>query len=196
MSRSLFLLHAPRIVPISRVELILGTLVVGRSSACGLMIPHLTISRRHAEIRITKTAASVRDLGSRNGTFVNGQRVDAAPLGLGTTLRFGDVSFLLTDNVGGDSSDESDIETARMLAVTGAVTGEVTAEEPIDVALLSKAQKRVLRLILEGLTEKEAAKRLSVSSHTVHNHVRDIYKILGVHTRLELYRRFRPGETP
>jgi DNA-binding CsgD family transcriptional regulator len=51
---------------------------------------------------------------------------------------------------------------------------------------LSGAQRRVLLLLLDGLSEKDAAERLTISPHTVHNHVRDIYSILNVHTRAEL----------
>jgi len=49
------------------------------------------VSRKHAEVRLDETGASVVDLGSTNGTRVNGRRVSSAPLhdgdhiGLGAT---------------------------------------------------------------------------------------------------------------
>ena len=51
---------------------------------------------------------------------------------------------------------------------------------------LSRAQLRVLGLLMEGLTEKEVAARLHVSPHTVHTHLKKIYQIVGVHSRGEL----------
>jgi pSer/pThr/pTyr-binding forkhead associated (FHA) protein len=52
---------------------------VGRSDDCQLRLPndeaHLTVSRRHCALDIAPPAVWVRDLGSRNGTYVNGERL-------------------------------------------------------------------------------------------------------------------------
>lgn len=48
-------------------------LVIGRRSKSDLNVPHLSVSGRHAEIRKTDGQLSVRDLGSTNGTYVDGQ---------------------------------------------------------------------------------------------------------------------------
>lgn len=60
---------------------------------------------------------------------------------------------------------------------------------------LSPPQVEVLKLIAEGLTEEEAANKTGRSYHTVHNHVRAIYKIYGVHSRGELLLRLKGGAT-
>ena len=52
--------------------------VIGRSRSCGLPVPAGTASRRHAEVRFEHDQFVVQDLGSTNGTFVNGERVGAA----------------------------------------------------------------------------------------------------------------------
>jgi DNA-binding CsgD family transcriptional regulator len=44
----------------------------------------------------------------------------------------------------------------------------------------------VLRLLLSGLSEKQIAARLDLSRHTVHNHVKEIYRVVGVQSRAEL----------
>jgi sigma-54 dependent transcriptional regulator, acetoin dehydrogenase operon transcriptional activator AcoR len=67
-----------------------GGLVLGRGEDCDVEMGSAETSRRHAEIRREGPIWIVRDLGSRNGTFVNGQRVSAAPLSLGVLLRFCD----------------------------------------------------------------------------------------------------------
>lgn len=67
-------------------------LVLGRGHG-GLEDPHL--SREHALVSLTEGDLSVKDLGSRNGTFINGARVNAAlPLTSSDVLRVGESVFL------------------------------------------------------------------------------------------------------
>jgi pSer/pThr/pTyr-binding forkhead associated (FHA) protein len=66
-----------------------GELVVGREDA-GLTIDDEELSRRHAILRALPEGVEIEDLGSRNGTFVNGRRIDAATrLGGGDSLKLG-----------------------------------------------------------------------------------------------------------
>jgi hypothetical protein len=51
------------------------SLVIGRSRSCDVRLPSGDASRRHAEITSTADGYVVRDLGSTNGTFVNGEQV-------------------------------------------------------------------------------------------------------------------------
>ncbi len=68
-------------------------LVVGREEA-GLTIEDAEISRRHAAFRFGDGLLELEDLGSLNGTFVNGSRIDAVtPLGLGDVVRVGHTSI-------------------------------------------------------------------------------------------------------
>ena len=59
-----------------RVEVV-GELVIGRVDA-GLTIEDEEVSRRHAVIRPGDGEIEIEDLGSRNGTYVNGVRIEAA----------------------------------------------------------------------------------------------------------------------
>jgi adenylate cyclase len=70
-----------------------STLVVGRAASSDVPIFDPTISRRHAKLISTAAGLEVSDLGSSNGTFVNGERVDSATLGVGDELTFGKVPF-------------------------------------------------------------------------------------------------------
>ena len=76
-----------------RRERLLGdTILIGRSNACQVMLDDEQVSRRHAELRLADGSWTVRDLGSANGTFVNGRRLGAnerVPLGPADRLRFG-----------------------------------------------------------------------------------------------------------
>ena len=54
-----------------------GDNVVGRDPDAQVCIDHPSVSRRHALIRIVQHEAVIEDLASRNGTFVDGRRVEA-----------------------------------------------------------------------------------------------------------------------
>lgn len=66
---------------------------VGRSPECGIRIPPeqgASVSRVHAEIAVGAAGVVVRDAGSRNGTFLNGTRIEGAqPLIVGDKLMLG-----------------------------------------------------------------------------------------------------------
>jgi hypothetical protein len=67
------------------------TQTIGRNLANDITIPESSLSRQHARIRATPYGFVIEDLGSTNGTFVNGQRVTGStPLRPGDTLQLGD----------------------------------------------------------------------------------------------------------
>ena len=71
-------------------------LVVGRDPDCGLPFGDGSVSRRHSRIFLANGAVYIEDLGSQNGTFVNGTRLDLARLlRSGDEIRAGDVVFKL-----------------------------------------------------------------------------------------------------
>ncbi|HVZ75586.1 MAG TPA: sigma 54-interacting transcriptional regulator [Polyangia bacterium] len=67
-----------------------GAKVIGRDPSCDTVLDGTEISRRHAELRVDGPLLTVRDLGSRNGVFVNGVRTSDAPIGRGDVLRCGE----------------------------------------------------------------------------------------------------------
>jgi predicted component of type VI protein secretion system len=66
---------------------------IGRSRDVALTLPHPLVSRRHCEIFACDGRLKVRDLGSRNGTYVANARVDEAWLESGELLTIGNVTF-------------------------------------------------------------------------------------------------------
>ncbi|HTQ46492.1 MAG TPA: sigma 54-interacting transcriptional regulator [Polyangiaceae bacterium] len=64
---------------------------IGNAADCDVVISEPTVSRAHAELTLTPQGIVVRDLGSRNGTFYLGQRVEKATLSPGATLTLGAV---------------------------------------------------------------------------------------------------------
>ncbi len=76
------------------IDLQLGrTLVVGRAVTSDIPIYDPTISRRHAEVSLTETGVLVKDLGSSNGTFLNGAKIAEAEAAANDVVTFGKVAF-------------------------------------------------------------------------------------------------------
>ncbi len=68
-------------------------LVVGRAVTSDVPIYDPTISRRHAEVSLSERGVKVKDLGSSNGTFLNGARVTEAEASSNDIVTFGKVAF-------------------------------------------------------------------------------------------------------
>ena len=68
---------------------------VGRASDCAIVVAESGLSRWHFEIRWDGEAYQVTDLGSTNGTLLNGQRISQAPLRPGDEVQAGPVIFRL-----------------------------------------------------------------------------------------------------
>lgn len=76
-----------------------GTFIIGRETGCGVTLPMDTIaSRRHAEITWNGNSWSIRDLGSRNGLWINGMRVEQHILNLGDQIGVGQ-TWLRVDGI-------------------------------------------------------------------------------------------------
>jgi hypothetical protein len=67
---------------------------IGRSEDNQICLLNPGISRKHAVINAVPIGYSIKDLGSQNGTFVNGQRVTEKTLGDGDTIDVGSVQFV------------------------------------------------------------------------------------------------------
>jgi transcriptional regulator with GAF, ATPase, and Fis domain len=68
-------------------------IVLGSAPGVDVVVADRTVSRLHAELDPREDGVWVRDLGSRNGTFVNGVRVERARIPQGGTLRLGSTSI-------------------------------------------------------------------------------------------------------
>lgn len=67
--------------------------VIGRSADCDISLAAAHLSRRHAQLQIIDGALFVKDLGSANGTFLNGKQVMEARVKRGDELRFDALTF-------------------------------------------------------------------------------------------------------
>jgi len=72
-----------------------GENVVGSAEGCQVRLAHPSVSRRHAVLIASGAGVAVEDGSSRNGTFVDGQRVRRGEAGAGAVFRFGQVALEL-----------------------------------------------------------------------------------------------------
>jgi EAL domain-containing protein (putative c-di-GMP-specific phosphodiesterase class I) len=80
--------------PVQRIPVAVQPFTIGRDFENSLCLANPTISRRHAELLLVDNDLLVRDLGSRNGTYLNGQRVqNFERLQGGDMLQFGAAVF-------------------------------------------------------------------------------------------------------
>ena len=72
---------------------------IGRGNANELVIDSERVSRLHAVVTVDETFATITDLNSSNGTFVNGARIQSKVLANGDSVRIGDceMRFLAAD---------------------------------------------------------------------------------------------------
>lgn len=163
---------------------------IGRSSKSAFIVNDLSVSRKHAELIAGKSVVTITDVGSRNGTYLDNAQIKSGESGLvhpGQTIFFANARFILTetDDNANDSFEMSEFSTAIV---------RIKPRLLPDMAdVLTKAEKRVLDQVLDGFGEKEIAEKLFLSQHTVHDHVKAIYRKLKVKSRPELLMLFWPA---
>lgn len=78
-----------------------ASIVVGRDDGADVLIDNPSVSRRHAEIRLGDEGWVVEDLGSSNGTFLRGAKIEGAQsIGLGDEIGFGKFSIIFGKALG------------------------------------------------------------------------------------------------
>lgn len=122
-------------------------LVLGRAAECDVPVDSPRASRRHARVTAEGDRAVLEDLGSKNGTFVNGERIDGP-----RTLRPGDrievggvaVTFCRVESVpvGAEGSDEATMVFDSAPSTRG--------EEALRGNLAEVPAAAVLQLLAEG----------------------------------------------
>ena len=97
--------------------------VIGRKRSCDLRIPLTSVSRQHCEILVEDEIATLRDLGSSNGTYHNSTRVQEQKLSAGDEVVVGPVVFIVTIN-----GVPEEIRTVRTIVDTTGASPDESAE--------------------------------------------------------------------
>src|SRR5208283_199978 len=88
-----------------RFEFKSSPVALGRDNSNAIRLHDTEVSRRHAELRQDDDTYRVVDLGSANGTYVNGQLIDQAPLHSGDRLQIGQTVLLYHDQTNSPKRD-------------------------------------------------------------------------------------------
>jgi DNA-binding NtrC family response regulator len=128
-------------VPSEPSELRLGSgkCVVGSGSRASLVIDSPTVSRAHAELTLVPEGVQVKDLGSRNGTFYLGQRIDSATLSPGTRILLGDAPLAIevdVDHLGIDGAPARASSFRGMIGSSPAMLALFTMISRLDGSLV------------------------------------------------------------
>jgi pSer/pThr/pTyr-binding forkhead associated (FHA) protein len=109
--------------------------VIGRREDCDLRIPLSDVSRKHCRLIVNGETVKVEDLGSSNGTYINGERIQQAELLAGDTLQVGPVVFVAQLNGFPADDDLQPVTAASAAAKTahGAKPADEEEEEVVDL---------------------------------------------------------------
>lgn len=139
--------HPPDGAAIVRMVPAGDVLRIGRGEDCGLRIQHRSVSRAHAELRFRGEGWHLRDLGSKNGSYVDGQRLHAGQeqaLQHASWLRFGDVYCEFALVADEQAARAEAVRHARRVAAT-AHTARLDGAQRLD-ELLDASLRGVLEL--------------------------------------------------
>lgn len=106
--------------------------VVGRREDCDLRIPLGDVSRKHCRLIAEGDSLRLEDLGSSNGTYHNGQRVQEAIVNAGDTIQIGPVVFVC--QIDGQPSDDElqPFDTVAAAAVAGMTDDDAIAADDLE----------------------------------------------------------------
>ncbi|ONH22979.1 FHA domain-containing protein [Pseudofrankia asymbiotica] len=88
----------------------MGRMSIGRGLSNDVVVNDLLASREHAELLVGRGGAQLVDLGSANGTFLNGQRIDRAVLKPGDVIAIGHHMFYVADQHLSEHIETGDVE--------------------------------------------------------------------------------------
>ncbi|HSR96072.1 MAG TPA: FHA domain-containing protein, partial [Kofleriaceae bacterium] len=146
-----------------RYKLADGEYIIGRRSDCQIFVPDMRVSRQHARLWKDGEAWQIEDLGSNNGTFINGTKVQSA-----TALRHDDEILIANNRIRVESRDTvpdpkpegnavTIVEIASPSSLIKSREDSGSGRIPIvSSGMMSVADQRAVRLLerkLEALTQ-------------------------------------------
>ncbi len=121
-----------------------GATVLGRHSECHVCINSEGISRKHAQITVEADGLSIKDMGSSNGTFVNGEKIEESKLSVGDEVKLDNLRFLIQTPGMPEPANQAEIKTAPSASIPK--EGSAPEEAPGG----SGAIKWVITLVVLG----------------------------------------------
>ena len=139
-------------------ELSDGTWIIGRGEGCRIRFASIAVSERHAILTVRAQQAVIEDLHSANGTYVNGEPIDAAvALNGDMVVQIGDAIFRVSEE---DESSESEDSSVDVDAPQETV--ETAAEEEAEADPMRELRRNVQEQIQNELLKRMDMKRLTL----------------------------------
>lgn len=153
--------------------------LLGRSANCNLSLTNSSISREHTLISMIKGEIFVEDCNSTNGTKLNGRTLNkSARLYENDKLALCDYEFKL-------------IKEKKPLNDVTIISSSISPlEEFSRMYNLTPRESELLGYLVKGLSTKEIASSMFISTGTAKNHILNLLKKTDTHSRLELIRTF------
>jgi pSer/pThr/pTyr-binding forkhead associated (FHA) protein len=138
-------------------RLFASTFRIGRSPECDLVLPVPAVSKSHAEVRFEDRRWWLVDLQSRNGTYLNGERIDRAPVPSSCRVELGQGGAILWMGVGEEASaPERTSEKTYLQDVPESVTQLVKRLEGYKDTGEGGAQTRIYSEALQRITKRRS----------------------------------------
>jgi ABC transport system ATP-binding/permease protein len=180
-----------------------GAISVGRATDNDVVVSDVLASRHHATVLPTDRGAEIKDAGTINGTFVNGVRIEAAPLQEGDVVTIGNVDLVFSGGTLVGRSENGAAATTGGLQVRGATLTIEQGRTLLDNIAFSArpgtltavigpsgAGKSTLAKLIAGATQPTQG-RVSFEGHDIHTAYASLRSRIGlvpqddvVHSRL------------
>ncbi|WP_255450107.1 FHA domain-containing protein [Skermania sp. ID1734] len=163
-------------------------LEIGREAGCGVRVEDVLVSRRHARLVNDGGALAIDDLGSSNGTYVNGVRVRRAVLHEGDVLTVGNTDFTIVEGALRQRQRGSESVGVQLDSIDYAISGKkllsaVSAEfRPGMLTAVvgpSGAGKSTMAKVTSGLARPTAG-RVDFEGHDLHQNYDALQRRIGL----------------
>ncbi len=142
-----------------------GPIHVGRAADNDIVLVDRAVSEHHLRLEPCEAGLVLRDLGSRNGSFLNGVRVHTAVVGEGAHVRVGRTDLRVTANSGNDGNEPTMVaESSSMLQVLGDVRRVAPLPWPVLIVGESGTGKEGIAKSLHELGARRAQRFVAVNA--------------------------------
>ena len=139
-------------------ELSDGTWIIGRGEGCRIRFASIAVSERHAILTVRGQQAVIEDLHSANGTYVNGEPIDAAvALNGDMVVQIGDAIFRVSEEDESSESEDSSVDVDAPQETAETAEAEETESDPM----------RELRRNVQEQIQNELLKRMDMKRLTL-----------------------------
>lgn len=152
--------------------------IIGRSDRCDIAVKDGSMSGRHAEISTVDGEIRVKDLGSANGIWLNGERVEDVELFDGDILRCGQTSIRVAVP-GGRKRPEARIHTKLLVGIVTSVLLLTAAGIVLGMVLKRRGQRRRDLASVASFASETRATRAGDPCAVAQDDVADTVRTLG-----------------